>query len=356
MGGHVLEMFELEVISASGSYPIFINSTSEKIDIQNSFLADSNILQHVELDESNGVLVEGSESIKNLSHCEKIIISLSDIGITRNDSLVAIGGGTLQDLATLTASLYMRGIKWIYYPTTLMAMVDSCIGGKSSINAGKRKNLIGNFYPPSQIYIDTKFIETLNKIDLINGLSEAVKICFARDSASFENFMNLPSSLNPKNDYLTAQLIYLSLSTKKWFVEIDEFDKAERQLLNFGHTFAHAIESATDYQIPHGAAVAIGMIAAVSHRDSPRNEETEKLKEYCFKILNFEKEFIVDSTRAFSEEKFIEAILLDKKNTKNEIRLILPSKNSMLEIKSLEKNSDNLSHLVNSVYSVFGEI
>lgn len=346
-------MFELKVTSSSGNYPISISTTSSKIPIGGYFLADSKVTSHLDLISELGIFVEGSEKIKNLEFCEKTIIEMNDLGINRSDSLIAIGGGTVQDLATLATSLYMRGIKWIYYPTTFMAMVDSCIGGKSAINAKDRKNLIGNFYPPGSIQIHTKFIETLSQIDLINGLAEAVKICFARNNETFNHFLHLDSSLEPKNNDSTAELIYLTLQAKKWFVEIDEFDKAERQLLNFGHTFAHAIESATQYGIPHGTAVAMGMIAAISHRSSAQNSNTEKLHHYCNALLSLEKNLISSNFAKFSEEKFIESILRDKKNTKNDIRLILPANDSALSISSIEKNKDNLSYLVNIVTSVF---
>ncbi len=135
--------------------------------------------------------VEANESLKTLAGCEEIVLALRAAGATRGSCLVAIGGGCVQDAATLVASLYMRGIPWIYAPTTLMAILDSCIGGKSSINVGATKNLIGNIYPPQSVRIDPAFTETLTPEMVVSGLAEGVKICFAGGPEAFSRFLEL---------------------------------------------------------------------------------------------------------------------------------------------------------------------
>ena len=135
--------------------------------------------------------VEANESLKTLAGCEEIVLALRAAGTTRGSCLVAIGGGCVQDAATLVASLYMRGIPWIYAPTTLMAILDSCIGGKSSINVGATKNLIGNIYPPQSVRIDPAFTETLTPEMVVSGLAEGVKICFAGGPEAFSRFLEL---------------------------------------------------------------------------------------------------------------------------------------------------------------------
>ena len=160
----------------------------------------------------------------------------------------------------------MRGIKWNYIPTTFLGMTDSCLGGKSSINVSKYKNLIGNFHPPYQIEIIPEFIKTLPKVELFAGLAESAKICFCRGDKFFNVYLSLSNYFLKKDLHNEdiCNLLYHTLKIKKWFIEKDEFDKAERKLLNYGHTWGHALETATNFSIPHGLAVAIGMMASIS--------------------------------------------------------------------------------------------
>jgi 3-dehydroquinate synthase len=351
------EMFEIPVSSKLGSYTINITSSIDPIAVPGIAIVDSNTKSHLVADDSaNLIFVEASEDIKTLTSCESVILKLNDLGLTRSDSISAIGGGTTQDLATLTASLYMRGVSWIYYPTTLMSMTDSCIGGKSAINAGDRKNLIGNFYPPNEIRINTRFLETNSNIDIVNGLSEAVKICFARGSDAFERYISMPSSLQPGNDKNTAELINHTLSTKKWFVEIDEFDVKERQLLNFGHSFAHALESATHYSIPHGTAVGIGMIAALRHPESSSSDRSKVLIDYSLKMLELTKASIAEGMKQFDETKFVTALDRDKKNSSEYLRLVLLNGNDELELISLERNDYQLQIALSSLKEAISEV
>jgi 3-dehydroquinate synthase len=157
----------------------------------------------------------------------------------------------------------MRGVPWIYYPTTMLSMADSCIGGKSSINVGRYKNIVGNFYPPEEVIIDTRFCDTLTDEQIVEGLCEAAKICYVDSDDAFNAYLSLveEGTKLPRDERLGG-VIHHSLRTKKRFIEEDEFDQGIRLLLNFGHTFGHAIESATSYAISHGIAVGLGMLAA----------------------------------------------------------------------------------------------
>jgi 3-dehydroquinate synthase len=357
MVGLGIEMYEIYVSSKSGTYAIHIENSVDPISIPGIAIVDSNTRTHLVFKESaKFVLIVASEENKTLNSCESLIITLNDLGLSRNNTLSAVGGGTTQDLATLTSSLYMRGVEWVYYPTTLMSMTDSCIGGKSAINAGDRKNLIGNFYPPSKIQINTRFLETNSDIDIVNGLSEAVKICFAKSASAFERYLSMSSSLTPGNDEDTARLIHHTLSTKKWFVEIDEFDVRERQLLNFGHSFAHALESATNYSIPHGTAVAIGMIAALKHPTSGSSEKSNLLIEYSLKLLDRTKGSISDGLQQFDEAKFVRALDRDKKNSNEYLRLVLLNSNDELEITSLARNDYQLQIALASLNEAISEV
>lgn len=201
------------------------------------------------------------ESTKSLEAMPAIISRLRELGATRSTRLVAVGGGIVQDVAAFCASVYMRGLVWEYWPTTLLGMVDSCIGGKSSINAGAYKNLVGTFHPPETIRIDPRLAASLSIEQRVAGLCEAVKICFAGGDEPFAAYL----ARNPEVAMGEVELegvIHSTLLTKKWFIEVDEFDRAERLLLNFGHTFGHAIEAASAFAISHGVAVGLGMLCA----------------------------------------------------------------------------------------------
>lgn len=213
---------------------------------------------------SNAIRVVATEDFKTLETVAVIIARMREAGMNRASHLYAYGGGIIQDLATFAASCYQRGIAWSYCPTTLLGMVDSCIGGKSSINVGGYKNIAGNFYPPREILVDVAFCRTLEPVEKIAGLCEAVKICFAAQGDAFGRYLSMfaePSAFLSEQQLL--DVVVLSLTTKKAFIEEDEFDRGVRLLLNFGHTFGHAIEAATQFAITHGVAVGVGILAEI---------------------------------------------------------------------------------------------
>lgn len=262
------EFSEIEIQASQGTYLVkighgqvedLLKNQSIYVVIDESLLALFPWLAH-----DNALALVAREEEKTLEAAAKLIGRLRELGANRESEILAIGGGIVQDISTFVASTYMRGIRWSYCPTTLLGMVDSCIGGKSSINVGKYKNIAGNIYPPERIFVDTTFCETLPRVELISGLFEAVKICYAEKYNAFETFITLSGPDQQLNDpkYL-AEVIRLSLSTKKQFIEQDEFDLGIRLLLNFGHTFGHALEGASDFEISHGIAVGMGMLVAL---------------------------------------------------------------------------------------------
>lgn len=228
------------------------------------WIVDANVARlHGKVFPLSFIKQEAVESAKNLESIAHIVEQLRDHGSSRQTKVVAVGGGIVQDLTTFSASCYMRGIRWTYCPTTMLSMVDSCIGGKSSINVRRYKNIVGNFYPPEEVIIDTQFCNTLNDEQMVEGLFEAVKICYADSDDAFYKYLELAEGGNqPPRDDRLVHLIWHSLWTKRRFIEEDEFDQGIRLLLNFGHTFGHAIEGATSYDISHGIAVGLGMLAA----------------------------------------------------------------------------------------------
>lgn len=357
MAGRMSEQYEVHVNSSQFSY--FIGTDFEKLNLsgkRNVLIVDRNVRERcLELFPEQDFYIELviNEEGKSIDSVKNILTSLAEFGITRGDQIIAVGGGALQDLVTLSASIYMRGIDWHFVPTTLMSMLDSCIGGKSSINLGEYKNLIGNFYPPKMILIDPGFLTTLNSIDIASGLAEGVKICFAagKETASkFENLSNEWKSSGSSDSILEA--IILCLHSKKWFVEVDEFDKKERKLLNFGHSFGHALETASGFAIPHGVGVFIGMYSAIL-----RSNQVDSCKDLS--------NYIESETKAitglipkfqFDSKKFLDAMKRDKKNSELQQLLILPDNSGKLIEATFEISSVNLGMCLNSLTSALSKL
>jgi 3-dehydroquinate synthase len=357
MAGHMSEQFEIEVKSSQFSY--FIGTDFQKLQIsgkRNVLIVDANVRERsLELfsDQEFFIEIRVNEEEKTLDTVKNILSSLAGFGITRGDQIIAVGGGALQDLVTLTASIYMRGIDWHFVPTTLMSMLDSCIGGKSSINLGEYKNLIGNFYPPKMILIDPGFLTTLNSIDIASGLAEGVKICFAAGKETALNFESLSNEWQlSRNSVSILSAIFLSLKTKKWFVEVDEFDKKERKLLNFGHSFGHALESASGYAVPHGVGVFIGMYSAIL-----RSNQTDSCQDLCSYIEN-ETQAIAGLVPKFKFDSniFIDAMKRDKKNSEIQHVLILPEQSGKLIETPFEMSPANLEKCLKSLILSLDEL
>lgn len=334
---------EIVVQSKSGDYKVeFVDDRVIETKINSIVIIDQKILKQGLSLFPNGIRyipIEVSEKRKTYEECGKLIEKLIDIKVSRSTVIYAVGGGAIQDITTFVSAIYMRGLKWKYVPSTLMSMMDSCIGGKSSINFKETKNLIGNFNPPSEIFINTKLLATLNKLDFTSGLAEGYKIAFAKGTAEFLDFKDSVDKYRSLNEtrYLD-DAIAISLLAKKWFIEVDEFDKAERQLLNFGHSYGHALEASTEFLIPHGIAVLIGMGAALTRVGV--NLEINKLFEVIAKEISYCLGFI--PTIKIDQKKFLESLEKDKKNSEGVQRLILPSETGELRVAEIVMNRENL--------------
>ncbi|OGK24232.1 hypothetical protein A3A46_01655 [Candidatus Roizmanbacteria bacterium RIFCSPLOWO2_01_FULL_37_13] len=201
---------------------------------------------------------EAVESKKTLEEVLNYVKFLLEKKVQKKDVIVVIGGGLVQDIGSFTAHILKRGVEWIFIPTTLLAIADSCIGSKSGINVGKYKNQVGSFHPPSHIYIYSAFLKTLPKLMILDGIGEIVKHALLKGGKSYksikDNLRFLPSDIKK-----SEKVIYDSLLIKKEIVEEDELEKNIRRLLNYGHSFGHALEGYTKNAILHGVAVTIGM-------------------------------------------------------------------------------------------------
>lgn len=283
------------------------------------------------LNEANYLLIEASERKKVINTSLNIIDNLTQLSSKKNTTLISIGGGIIQDITGFTANILYRGIKWIFIPTTLLAQSDSCIGSKTSLNFTNFKNLLGTFYPPDKVIIDINFLNTLNSKDYFSGLGEIFKFSIMNGQNSLINFENSLLNLNNKNQKELKFFILESLKLKKLLIESDEFDKNERNLLNYGHTFGHSIESITNFDIPHGQAVTFGIIFA-NIISKNKNLIQEKLKNKIEKIgLKILTKKIKD-LKLLDDQILWNTLKKDKKNLGENITFILLKDNFKLEI------------------------
>jgi len=204
------------------------------------------------------MLIEPTENLKSYQQIEKIIDWLIRVGFKKNNRLVAVGGGITQDICSFISSIMYRGVGWVFFPTNLLSQADSCIGSKTSINFGSYKNQVGNFHPPILILIDVSFLQTLSRMDFRSGMGEMMHYFIIAGREDMKR-ISIDYDMAFNNDDVLFDLIKRSLEIKKSLIEIDEFDLGPRNIFNYGHSFGHALESYTNYEIPHGIAVSFGM-------------------------------------------------------------------------------------------------
>lgn len=235
---------------------------------QRLFVVDENVWKHhgggllAGIPEQDRMLFPVSEERKTLAGVEEIWDRLMARSAKKNVTLVAFGGGIVQDVTGFVASTLYRGINWVLVPTTLLAQADSCIGSKTSLNYKRYKNVLGTFFPPSEVHVHTPFLRTLSDDDFRSGLGEVVKLhLMGGPDATGAVAAALPQLLARAPGPL-LQAIRRSLEIKLSYMEGDEFDTGRRNLLNYGHDLGHALETTSDYAIPHGQAVVVGMLFA----------------------------------------------------------------------------------------------
>ena len=265
-------------------------------------------------------IIPASEKNKEYLKIAEYYRALIEAGFTKNNILITFGGGILQDISGFIASTLYRGIRWILFPTTLLAQADSCIGSKTSINFNDSKNLIGSFYPPDAIYIDTKFCKTLSDEYFNSGLGEIIKFHLMSDNNAYEFFKNFLSLSDLRNSSLLKEIIFSTLRIKKSYFEEDEFDNGRRNLLNYGHCFGHALESASNFAVCHGEAVLVGMgfanLLSVK-RGIMTSEKYEELEEI------FQNHYPHFDLAKISVEELIRYMKRDKKRISKDLTMIL---------------------------------
>ena len=333
----------MEVAASTGRYSVDISAGSlddllahgsgDRVFIVDAFLRDRIVSTGVD-----PIVIAADEAAKSLDRMTDLIVALRDRRATRGTTLIAVGGGVVQDAAAFAASIYMRGLDWVYVPTTLLSMTDSCIGGKSSINVGRYKNIVGTIHPPQRVLVDPTLAATLSRDQVAAGLCEAVKICLCRGPEAIDSYLALNPHVGSTPGEL-AEVIALSLTAKKWFVEIDEFDRAERLILNFGHTFGHALEAASGFAVSHGIAVGLGMLAAiemgVATAPSPR---LIAFREHVAVLVDT-VDGLAETLATVDADAVMTAFEADKKHGRDFYAVILPDAEGRVERRLLPRTT-----------------
>jgi len=296
------------------------------------------VLPKIKAKEIYIITVDDGEEYKSLSTVEKILNSCFNHKLNRSSTLIALGGGVIGDMTGFAASIYQRGIDFIQIPTTLLSMVDASVGGKTGVNNSFGKNLIGAFYQPKQVIIDTNYLETLNIREFRAGVAEMIKMAVVFD----EEYFSFLEQNELKGDVLQNG-IKRSIELKAKIVIEDELERGNRALLNYGHTFAHVIENMTGYKrYLHGEAVGIGIsmankLALISTGFS-KTEDTRV--DDLLRKFSLETRFTIENVNEFYEKFF-----LDKKSLDTKLKFILPTRIGEAKIFDSINKKDILSAL-----------
>lgn len=297
------------------------------------------------------ILIDAIEENKTLEQVQILLKKLTGRPEKRQLTLVSIGGGIIQDITGYAASTLYRGIKWIFVPTTLLAQADSCVGSKTSINFNGYKNILGGFYPPHHIHLCSKFLLSLNEADFNSGVGEIIKFLLLDDSKE-PNFCEIEALVNQL--YQKQGLLHgikSSLKVKQSYINQDEFDSGKRNLFNYGHCFGHALEVSSNFNVPHGMAVTIGMIFAniVSVNRKWMSVGVYESLNSSLLLPNINISLITDW---FDNKTILEALKNDKKREGKDLTLILPSSDKISAVKIHDMTDKEFSVALESLISV----
>ena len=326
---------DLLIKSLQGNYFVnfkdSISSATDRLNLENTdnfLIIDSKVWElHKEsmkpFSKFPRLLIDVSESNKTLDQIKEITEWLVQQGATKSSSLIAIGGGMVQDLATFTAHIYYRGIKWIYFPTTLLSQSDSCIGAKCALNLLHFKNQLGVIHSPSLVVICPEFLLTLDNLDYSSGYGEILKLSLTGKFEFYEDF-KIHVAKNGFAREKVSELIWKSLKAKQNIVELDEYESDLRRILNYGHSFGHALESLTDHKIPHGAAIVFGMdlmnYLGINWKITDPN--------FCDEFSDLAKKYFVNYTipKSVTPELLVSTLRTDKKMSKGKMNFAVAVK------------------------------
>jgi len=266
------------------------------------------------------LLVPAGEEQKSLESAARLYVELTSSYAERTTPILALGGGVIGDLAGFVAATYLRSVPLIQIPTTLLAQVDSSIGGKVAVDHGQMKNKIGAFYQPELVIADTDVLKTLPVVELANGLAEVIKSAAIRDKQFFAFLENNLDRIKALDGEVLEEAVFRTAGIKAEVVEKDEEDRDLRNILNYGHTIGHAIESVSDFRVKHGGAIAIGMLVAAKISNKMgilEGNEVIRLKNVV------EKADLPTDMPELEVEEIIQAMKHDKKVLRGKVRFVL---------------------------------
>jgi 3-dehydroquinate synthase len=310
---------KVEIKSYNKTYDVVYNQKSlnelinENYEVNDFIVIDRNVYNLdinclSKIDSKYYYIFDANEDNKNMESVLTIIDLLFDVKFNKKNKVLVIGGGITQDVTGFVCAIYKRGLKWVLIPTTLLSMTDSCIGGKVGVNRIS-KNMLALFYAPNRVIVSDYFLKSLKYDDIISGVGEALKLSLIGGGDTYQYFQKNYEKL----DYIN--LIKMSTSVKKLVIEYDELEANERRVLNYGHTFGHALEYASNYFIPHGIAVVFGMYIInklfYKNKYEELNQSMIKMIPEKFKKINI------------SYNVFINSVLNDKKNDGDNVCFII---------------------------------
>ncbi|MBU2492841.1 MAG: 3-dehydroquinate synthase [Bacteroidetes bacterium] len=269
------------------------------------------------------IKITPNEKDKSLKTLEKILKKLTTNNYSRDTLIISIGGGIVGDIAGFAASVFSRGVKYIQVPTTLLAAVDSSIGGKTGVNLEHTKNIVGSIYQPEFVLIDTNFLKTLPREEILCGAGEIIKYAYLTDEKFYTYVLKNIEQVFALNKKVIEKVIFECVNFKGSVVENDEKEVGLRKVLNLGHTFAHGIEVEQNHKIKHGKAVVVGLASALYLSNKVGLLKDEKLKRYSLLINKFKSEIKINS---YNKHKIYGIMQRDKKNRNNKIKFVLLKK------------------------------
>jgi 3-dehydroquinate synthase len=275
----------------------------------------------------NTIVLKPGEEIKVQATVDSIIEQLIGLEADRKTTLVGIGGGVITDITGYVASVYMRGLRFGFIPTSLLALVDASIGGKNGIDVGVYKNMVGIIRQPSFILHDMVFLNTLPQREWENGFAEIIKHACIKDAAMFRELESMSLKKYQQKKTAICQLVQRNATIKAKVVQQDEFEKNERRLLNFGHTLGHALEN--QYELMHGQAVSIGMTYACHI-----SEQLTGFKQ-AGKVVKVLEQYQLPTYTSFDKQKAFEVLKMDKKRERKEMNYVLLEKIGKGVVKSI---------------------
>jgi len=291
------------------------------------------------------ILIPDGEIYKDYFWAYHILTQLLELGLDRKSCLIALGGGVIGDITGFVASIYMRGIPYIQIPTTLLAQVDSSVGGKTAVNHSLGKNMIGSFWQPSLVWIDVNTLDTLPEREFISGMAEVIKYGIIWDKEFFDYLESNREKILKKDKDLLIPAIKRACEIKAEVVSKDERESSLRAILNYGHTIGHAIETLTGYTTYlHGEAISIGMVYEAKLSNILGFLEKESLE----RIKNILKNLGLPTILPINIDTtaMVKTILLDKKNIEGKIRMVIPESIGKMKI-NFEISEENLKGILN---------